>query len=146
MERSNDCPISWGFPGRARLHKRHLSIRTRLRLGPHPFNPNPEIRNRACACARARNRENSRSAATLAGTEELRKDRALFSARIANRSRMSTSRSTSTIPQTSEFRFSAPRLERNGSSTSLSNRLPTHRRAANGEPRTANSEPRTQPT
>jgi hypothetical protein len=65
--------------------------------------PNPEIRNRACA--RARNRENSRSAATLAGTEELRKDRALFSARIANRSRMSTSRSTSTIPQTSEFRL-----------------------------------------
>ena len=40
----------------------------------------------------------ARSAATLAGTEQLPKDRALFSARMANRSRTSTSRSTSTIP------------------------------------------------
>jgi hypothetical protein len=62
------------------------------------------VRDRARACARARNPENSRSAATLAGTEQLRKDRALFSALMANRSR--TSRSTSTIPPISEFGFS----------------------------------------
>jgi len=44
-----------------------------------------------------------KTAPPLAGTGQLRKDRALFLARKANRSRTSTRTSTSTMPLTSEF-------------------------------------------